>query len=69
MLSGEFEDGASVSGGTKSFSMGTSMWVSSETEGFWRREVGPVGREGRVGVEEKWEIGLVLGVERREKVM
>lgn len=30
--------------------------------------MGPVGREGRVGVEEKWEIGFVLGVDRREKV-
>lgn len=63
MLSGEFPDGTSVSGGTKSFWMGIWMWVSS-SEGVWR-SVG-VGREG---VEEKWEIGLVLGVERREKVM
>lgn len=63
MLSGEFPDGTSVSGGTKSFSMGIWTWVSS-SEGVWR-SVG-VGREG---VEEKWEIGLVLGVERREKVM
>lgn len=51
VLSGEFWDEMSVSGGTNSFSIGISRWVSSRGEkvsGF----VG-LGREGRVGVEEK----------------